>query len=107
MTEPAKPLACPFCGGEVERNYAGSSDWSFDCVSPTCGISVWVSVKGVDETAKATELFNTRAADPRLAELRAIADQLRTDLELLTLAETQGRSSIIDLDEWKARNPNE
>jgi hypothetical protein len=60
-----------------------------------------------------------RAADPRLAELaqehatlryslaelRAIADQLRTDLELLTLAETQRRPSIIDLEEWKARNP--
>lgn len=63
-----KLLPCPFCGGEnIEYNYDGSSDWTFECQSCSTSLNMWVRIpmeKWDDlggEHGEAIRRWNTRS----------------------------------------------
>jgi Lar family restriction alleviation protein len=102
MNDAIKPLPCPFCG-------IGGSVWYIEDNSRTpreffveCSVCYATGQRtGQKETAIVG--WNRRAADPRLAELRAIAEDLaayydgaRGDIAIQASAA---------FDAWKARNP--
>jgi hypothetical protein len=64
--KPVELKPCPFCGGQVEMHYTGSSDW--DVVCSTCPVETrfWVSGQkyghGESEAAEARRRWNTRPA---------------------------------------------
>lgn len=56
---------CPFCGGEVEMVYVGSSDWQVTCKGCPVETNFWVSGHqfghGEGETKEACRRWNRRA----------------------------------------------
>lgn len=63
MKEGLKP--CPFCGGQVEMHYTGSSDWEVVCGTCPVETRFWVSAQkhgyGEGERMEAARRWNQRA----------------------------------------------
>lgn len=71
---------CPFCGSDPVPEFYSSEDgsgYATHCQAEAC--PAWPSVHGVDEN-EAITAWNTRAPDPRLAEVEAERDGLRAAL---------------------------
>jgi hypothetical protein len=80
MTESAKPLACPFCGGEAkfEESESMFGGGFYHCANQHCRIEARTFDMG---ESKALELWNHRAADPRLAALETTSKAVIAGLE--------------------------
>jgi Lar family restriction alleviation protein len=102
MSEPINPLPCPFCG-------IGGSVWYIEDDSKTpreffveCAVCKATGQRTGQKETAIVGWNRRRYTDPRLAELRAIAEDFS---KLCGTDWPDEREAQRDFIEWKGRNP--